>query len=125
MSVESSHELCDSIEGELAGTLPDASVLIHVEPRFTGASPHVPGFSKDELMASLERMGHEVAGYNLAVHHLHVFDGPEGPEITFHVAMEPGATLEATHAVASALEARVKERFNMVATVHVEPRRQA
>jgi cation diffusion facilitator family transporter len=39
MSVESSHALCDRIEGALAAELPKAHVTIHVEPRETQA-PH-------------------------------------------------------------------------------------
>ena len=123
MSVKAAHELCDEIERELGRELPNTSVLIHVEPSFSEAAPRTPELSKDELLAALDEMGREVAGHDIRVHHLHVFDGPQGPEITFHVDMEPGSTLERTHALASELEARVRQRFNMSATVHVEPQR--
>jgi cation diffusion facilitator family transporter len=121
MSVKAAHELCDEIERELAKELPNTSVLIHVEPSFSKAGPHAADFSKDELLSTLERMGREIAGSSLHVHHLHVFDGPHGREITFHIDLEPGETLQHAHAIASKLESRVRAKYRIGATAHVEP----
>jgi cation diffusion facilitator family transporter len=125
MSVKESHELCDDIEREIERALKDASVLIHTEPRMVlrgeGKGARAPSMSKDELLGRIARIAREAAGYDMMPHHLHVFGSGLSKELTFHVAVAPGASLEDAHALASLIESRVEASIGLEATVHIEP----
>jgi divalent metal cation (Fe/Co/Zn/Cd) transporter len=125
MSVKESHELCDEIERELERKLKSASVLIHTEPRMAlrggGKDGRAPAMSKDELFERVVEISREAAGYDPSPHHLHVFGSGLSKELTFHVTVAPGTSLEDAHALASAIESKVEASLGVEATVHIEP----
>jgi len=124
MSVGQSHEVCDEIERSLAKEISNSNVLIHIEPVLSRAMGTSPQLSKDELLLRLAELGRGIAGYDVRPHHLHLFDGPGGTEISFHVDLESGSTLAEAHRLASEIEAGVKRSLGLEATVHTEPRRE-
>jgi cation diffusion facilitator family transporter len=128
MSVKESHELCDEIERRLEKGLSNTSVLIHIEPAIRPGSGRNGGddermLSKDELLSRIDRLGREVSGHELRVHHLHLFTLAGRTEITFHIDVDSTTSVEEAHRLASTLESRVHESLGYEATVHVEPRR--
>ncbi len=121
MTVRESHELCDSIEYDLERALSNTNVLIHVEPALRVASAQPRTLSKEELVARLASLGREVAGYDLGVHHVHLYDRNGRTEITFHINVEAKASLQEAHLLASKLETRVRSALGFEPTIHVEP----
>jgi cation diffusion facilitator family transporter len=56
------------------------------------------------------------------VHHLHVHRYGRNVELTVHVRMPAGMTVEEAHGISQRMEARLADELGIVATVHVEPR---
>jgi len=125
MSVSESHELCDEIERELERKLSDTSVLIHIEPRMVlrgeGKGGRARSLSKDELFERVAEICRDAAGYDPMPHHLHVFGSGLDKELTFHITVAAGTSLEEAHALASSIESRVEASLGLEATVHIEP----
>jgi len=58
---------------------------------------------------------------DLYIHHFHLHNYISQKEITFHIRLDKNMTIENGHIVASNIEDMVKEKFNMMATIHLEP----
>jgi cation diffusion facilitator family transporter len=56
------------------------------------------------------------------VHHLHVHRYGSNVELTVHVRLPAGMTVEEAHGISQRMEARLAAELGIVATVHVEPR---
>ncbi|MDA8425289.1 MAG: cation diffusion facilitator family transporter [Treponema sp.] len=124
MSVLDAHELCDEIERGLEKTLRNTSVLIHTEPAIALPRGGRSRLSKDELARRLGEIGSEVAGTDIRVHHLHVFDNGQSTELIFHIDLDSSASLAEAHALASRFEERVRGELGFEPTIHVEPRKE-
>jgi divalent metal cation (Fe/Co/Zn/Cd) transporter len=46
-------------------------------------------------------------------------------ELTLHIRLESDMTIEEGHTIATIIEDMIKEKFKMVATIHIEPLRDA
>jgi len=72
----------------------------------------------------LEKLDHEIGEIyenDLMVHHVHLHNYISQKELTLHIRLNKEMTIEHGHEIASALEKMIKEKFEMVATIHVEP----
>ena len=72
----------------------------------------------------ISKINSEIKGiYNndLQVHHFHLHNYITQKEITFHIRLEKNMTIEKGHDIASNIESLIKEKFDMAATVHLEP----
>jgi cation diffusion facilitator family transporter len=58
---------------------------------------------------------------DLKIHHLHLHDYISQKELTLHIMLEGDLKIKDGHIVASVLEDMIEKKFNMVATIHVEP----
>jgi len=58
---------------------------------------------------------------DLQIHHFHLHNYISQKEITFHIRLDKNMTIENGHVIASNIEDMVKEKFNMIATIHLEP----
>ncbi len=125
MSVRDSHELCDEIERSLENRLRNTSVLIHTEPAIELPRSALPRLSKDEIMQRLGEIGRSVAGVDMRVHHLHIFDNGQSKELIFHIDVESSVSLADAHGIASRFEARVRKELGFEPTIHVEPKKKA
>ena len=58
---------------------------------------------------------------DLNIHHFHLHNYVSQKELTFHIRLDKNVTIDEAHKVATVIEEMIKEKFNMVATIHVEP----
>jgi cation diffusion facilitator family transporter len=56
------------------------------------------------------------------VHHLHVHRYGSNVELTVHVRLPAGMTVEEAHGISQRMERRLADELGIMATVHVEPR---
>jgi divalent metal cation (Fe/Co/Zn/Cd) transporter len=124
MSVRDSHELCDEIERGLEKRLRNTSVLIHTEPAIELPRGARSRLSKDEIMQALGEIGRSVAGADMRVHHLHIFDNGQSAELIFHIDVDSSVSLGDAHAIASRFEAQVRKELGFESTIHVEPKKE-
>ncbi|MBM3284672.1 MAG: cation transporter, partial [Candidatus Aminicenantes bacterium] len=55
------------------------------------------------------------------VHHVHIHDYGDHREVTAHIKLPGGMTLDDAHAVATKVEEDLKKRLNLETTIHIEP----
>ncbi len=55
------------------------------------------------------------------VHHVHIHDYGDHKEVTAHIRLPGGMSLDDAHAIASKVEKDLKEQLNLETTIHVEP----
>jgi len=58
---------------------------------------------------------------DLKLHHFHMHDYISQKELTLHIMLDKDITIENGHKVATDIENMIKEKFDMIATIHVEP----
>jgi len=75
----------------------------------------------EELVAKLRKIAIAKSDDSIGLHHVHMHRYGDHTELTFHIQLSGGTLLKNAHAVASAIEAGVKDELGMIATVHVEP----
>jgi cation diffusion facilitator family transporter len=76
-------------------------------------SPELTGKIMSEAMA--------VYPHEMFLHHFHMHNYIQHQELTFHIRLDRGMSIEAGHAIASEIEDRIKEKYGIMATIHVEP----
>jgi cation diffusion facilitator family transporter len=60
-------------------------------------------------------------GNDLQVHHVHIHNYIVHKELTLHIRLNKDLTIENGHKIATVIESLITEKFDMTATVHVEP----
>jgi cation diffusion facilitator family transporter len=58
---------------------------------------------------------------DLRIHHFHLHNYVLHKELTLHIRLDKNLTIENGHKTATIIENMIKEKFDMAATVHVEP----
>jgi cation diffusion facilitator family transporter len=58
---------------------------------------------------------------DLNIHHFHIHNYISHKELTFHIRLKKDVSIGKGHIVASEIENTILEKFNMSATIHVEP----
>ncbi|MDR1840078.1 MAG: cation diffusion facilitator family transporter [Treponema sp.] len=58
---------------------------------------------------------------DLNIHHLHLHNYNTHKELTFHIRLKKDLTIGEGHKIASKIEEAILEKFDMTATIHVEP----
>jgi len=58
---------------------------------------------------------------DLNMHHFHIHNYVTHKEITFHIRLKGDVTIGRGHIIVSEIENKILEKFNMVATIRVEP----
>jgi cation diffusion facilitator family transporter len=74
-----------------------------------------------ELIDSVTK---EIVNYyedDMQLHHLHLHNYVSHKELTMHIRLNKDLSIENGHEIASSIERLVKDKFNIIATVHVEP----
>jgi len=72
----------------------------------------------------LEKLDHEVSelyGSDLMLHHVHLHNYISQKEVTLHIRLNKDMTIYDGHEIATAIEKVIEEKFDMFATIHVEP----
>jgi cation diffusion facilitator family transporter len=62
---------------------------------------------------------------DLNAHHLHIHNYISHKEITFHIRLRKDITIGEGHAIATEIENAITKKFDMTATIHVEPLQQS
>lgn len=110
-AVGQGHAAADAVESAVQRVLPDADVVVHVEPRGDG-----------DLRARASAAAGSVGGVR-EVHNIRVTQVDGRPELSLHLKAPAGLGLEAAHALASQTEAAIKAAMPELAAVHshIEP----
>ena len=58
---------------------------------------------------------------DLKLHHFHLHNYITSKELTFHIMLKKDETIENGHQIATEIEIMIKEKFDIIATIHVEP----
>jgi len=58
---------------------------------------------------------------DMQIHHLHLHNYISHKELTLHIRLDKNMTVEQGHKIASTIEKMIKEKFEMDATIHIEP----
>lgn len=90
-------------------------ILRHSVNRLIGEPPD------EDLLTRLETMIAEMHP-DVFPHHYHLHRYGDHVELTFHVTMSPGLTLREAHDQAHRIEQEVRRRFDIEATIHMEPK---
>jgi len=63
----------------------------------------------------------KTCGKDLSIHHCHLHNYVSQRELTLHIMVDKNMTIENGHSIASLLESMIKEQFDIIATIHIEP----
>jgi len=76
---------------------------------------------ESDLIENLKKEAAKIYSDDLQIHHIHIHNYVLHKELTLHIRLKKDLTIETGHKVATDIENIVREKFNMSATVHVEP----
>ena len=71
----------------------------------------------NELTEEVRRIHNE----DVQLHHVHIHNYITHKELTFHIMLDKDMSIEESHGIATVIEDRIQECFDMTATIHVEP----
>jgi cation diffusion facilitator family transporter len=71
----------------------------------------------DKIMEEIKKVNDN----DLKIHHIHLHNYISQKEMTLHIRLDENMTIKEGHKIATAIEILIKERFNVVATIHLEP----
>ena len=87
-----------------------------------GSITRVLGEEPDaEFIEKLEKEVGLIYGADLKMHHIHLHNYISQKELTLHIRLLKNMTIAEGHTVATEIENMIGEKFDMVATIHVEP----
>ncbi|HYZ93250.1 MAG TPA: cation diffusion facilitator family transporter [Actinomycetota bacterium] len=111
-SVEQSHEITQAVESAVAGAVPGATTIVHVEPSHEGEDVVARTFAAANRIGMADQV-HNV----LAIHH------PEGLWLMLHAKVPAQTALGPAHEVTLALERELRNEIDHLARVeiHLEP----
>ncbi len=110
-SSERAHQIADQAEKAVQNLLPEASVLVHIDPVRT---------DDEQLTEALRTLGNR---FGLGVHHIHVSEVHGQQILTLHLDIEEKMQLEEAHSRASDFEKAISDAFPQFDRVwtHLEP----
>jgi divalent metal cation (Fe/Co/Zn/Cd) transporter len=76
---------------------------------------------KQELMDKINTETKKIYKGDLKIHHFHLHNYISQKELTFHIRLDKNMTIKDGHKIASDIENMIKEKFDMIATIHIEP----
>jgi len=74
-----------------------------------------------DFLEKLDSAISEIYGHDLKLHHIHLHNYITQKELTLHIRLNKSMTIEEGHKISTIIEDMIEERFDMVATIHVEP----
>lgn len=77
----------------------------------------------NELIDKIKQTIKAVAGDTLDFHHEHYHRYGEHVEISFHLCLPGELSLDETHSIIDKIELEIKNKYNVDATIHAEPKR--
>jgi cation diffusion facilitator family transporter len=83
--------------------------------KILGEEPH------PNLINDIEAEVKKLYPDNLQLHHFHLHNYISQKELTFHVMINGGETIDYGHNISTVIEDMIKEKYNVDVTIHVEP----
>lgn len=74
-----------------------------------------------ELQTKIKHLVKNVTPEIYSVHHFHLHQYGDHREMTLHISLPANLTLVKAHAIATLIESNIRKKFNIEATIHVEP----
>jgi cation diffusion facilitator family transporter len=74
-----------------------------------------------ELVDKITAHVREAYRDSLQIHHFHIHDYVTHKELTLHIRLDKNMTIERGHQIASEIEEKIREKFEIIATIHIEP----
>lgn len=112
-SLEEAHQVTEAVEAAIQADLPDADVMVHVEPARVETEEYTTA-----VYAAASRLG-------LSVHNLDVFILHDGVRVDLDLELPADLTLAKAHAYSERLETAIRAELpgSTIITIHLEPRR--
>jgi cation diffusion facilitator family transporter len=76
---------------------------------------------KQEFIDELTEEIKQIYDSDLELHHIHIHNYITQKELTFHIMLDENMANKDCHKIATMIENMISEKFNMIATIHVEP----
>ena len=74
-----------------------------------------------EFIEALDNEVSKIYEFDLMLHHVHLHNYISQKELTLHIRLNKEKTIEEGHEIATLIENMIMEKFDMAATIHVEP----
>jgi len=108
----------DSVLGIIIGLMlfyATIKILKEVITKLLGEEP------SKELIDNINAEVLRLCGVDMKLHHFHLHDYIIHKELTLHMRLDKDMTIELSHKIATDIENLIKEKFEMIATIHIEP----
>ncbi|MGQ9590096.1 MAG: cation-efflux pump [Planctomycetota bacterium] len=111
-SFEKSHDVCVAVEESIRSFLPEADVVVHVNP------------ARSEHESLIDRVRTIAAAHGRAVHNLVLYDAGGELGLDLHMEVDRDLELGRAHELAEELETAIRKEMPLVKTVttRIEPR---
>ena len=76
-----------------------------------------------KLIEQIRGLATDEIGFDPDIHHIHLHSYGNHQELTFHIRLPKDMDVETSHSITKAIEKALKKRLGMVATIHVEPKK--
>jgi cation diffusion facilitator family transporter len=90
-------------------------IMVEAITKILGEQP------KQELIDGIENEVKSIYNDDLKLHHYHFHNYISHKELTLHMMIDEESTIKYGHDMATVIEDMIKTKFNMDATIHVEP----
>lgn len=74
-----------------------------------------------EIKKAIHKLIEKELDFPVNLHHLHIHNYGDHKEVTFHIVLDSAMSLSQAHVIADKLEALLKQKLNLEATIHLEP----
>lgn len=74
-----------------------------------------------KLKSDLVKITNEAAGKNVHPHHFHIHNYVNHKELTLHIYLPDGMTIEESHRITNSIEEALSNKLDVETTIHVEP----
>ncbi len=75
----------------------------------------------EELIEEIKKLIGSLYDYEISPHHFHIHNYISNKELTFHIKIRNDLSVEEGHAIATAIEDLIDEKYSIKSTIHLEP----
>ncbi|MCL2705692.1 MAG: cation diffusion facilitator family transporter [Spirochaetaceae bacterium] len=76
---------------------------------------------KQDLIEKITNEVKKIYKDDLQIHHFHLHNYVSQKELTLHIRLDKNMSIKNGHKIATIIEKMIKENFDMIATIHIEP----
>ncbi|PLW93959.1 MAG: cation transporter [Marinilabiliales bacterium] len=78
-----------------------------------------------EMIEKVKAVTCSCAGFDVEAHHFHLHNYGDHNELTFHIVLEETMNIKEAHDLADRIEGKIREKLEIEATIHIDPRESA